>query len=66
MDLSLAILIGMVAVAMGLALWRGGWQQILAGFKEAGLTFKSVWFRLILGFTLGGLIQVLIPGELVA
>lgn len=66
MDLSLAILIGMVIVAMGLALWRGGWRQILAGFKEAGITLKSVWFRLILGFTLGGLIQVLIPGELVA
>ncbi|HEY31986.1 MAG TPA: hypothetical protein G4O10_02630 [Dehalococcoidia bacterium] len=66
MDLSLAILIGMVAVAIGLAFWRGGWRQILAGLKEAVLTFKTVWFRLILGFTLGGLIQVLIPGDLIA
>jgi len=34
--------------------------------KQAGGLFKSMWFRLILGFTLGGFIQVLIPSDLIA
>ncbi len=56
----------MVVVAMVIAVWRGGWQLLISGFKQAGLTFKTIWFRLVLGFTLGGLIQVLIPRSLVA
>ena len=66
MDMALWILVGMVVVAMVIALWRGRWQLLISGFKQAGLTLKSMWFRLGLGFTLGGLIQVLIPGPLIA
>lgn len=66
MDIALQTLVGMVVVAMAIALWRGGWPLLISGFKQAGLTVKSMWFRLILGFTLGGLIQVLIPSPLIA
>lgn len=66
MDIALWILVGMVVVAMVIALWRGRWQLLISGFKQAGLTFKSMWFRLVLGFILGGLIQVLIPSPVIA
>lgn len=66
MDMSLWILVGMVVVLMVIALWRGRWQLLISGFKQAGLTFKFMWFRLVLGFTLGGMIQVLIPSPLIA
>ncbi len=42
------------------------WQLFLSGLKQAVFTFKSVWLRLILGFILGGLIQVLIPSSVIA
>ncbi|MEE8414564.1 MAG: permease [Dehalococcoidales bacterium] len=66
MDIALWILIGMVAVAAVITLWRGRMPLLIAGLKEAVLTFKSMWYRLVLGFTLGGLIQVLIPSPLIA
>ena len=66
MDVSMWVLIGMLSVAMALALWRGGWRMLLSGFKEGALTFKSIWFRLILGFSLGGLVQVAIPSTVIA
>lgn len=66
MNMSLWILAGIVGVLMVIALWRGRWQLLLSGFKQAGLTFKFMWFRVALGLTLGGLIQVLIPSPLIA
>ncbi len=66
MDIALWTLVGMVAVTMAIALGKGGWPLLIAGFKQAGLTVKSMWFRLVLGFTLGGLIQVLVPSPLIA
>ena len=66
MDMALWILVGMVVVAMVMTLWRGRWQLLISGFKQAGLTLKSTWFRLVLGFILGGLIHVLIPSPLIA
>ncbi len=51
---------------MAIALWKGRWQLLISGFKQAGLTFKFMWFRVALGLTLGGLIQVLIPSPLIA
>lgn len=66
MDIALLILLAMVLIAIVAAFWKGRWQLLLSGFKQAGITFKSVWFRLLLGFTLGGLIQVLIPSDLIA
>lgn len=66
MDIALWVLVGMVFVAAVAALWKGGWRLLVSGLKQAGLTFKSIWLRLVLGFTLGGLIQVLIPSHLMA
>lgn len=66
MDISLLILVAMVVAAIAIALWRRGWRVIISGFREAGLTFKSIWVRLLLGFSLGGLIQVSIPSGLIA
>lgn len=56
----------MVAVAICIALWKGRWPLLLSGLKQTANTFKSMWLRILLGITFGGLIQVLIPGHLVA
>lgn len=66
MDVSMWVLVGMLATAMALAFWKGGWRMVLSGFKEGALTFKSIWVRLVLGFSLGGLIQVVIPSPVIA
>ncbi len=66
MDSAFWILVGMVAVAMTIVLWRGGPPLLVTGLKEAVLTFRSMWYRLLLGLMLGGLIQVLVPSPLVA
>ncbi len=66
MDRALWILIGMLVVAVIIIIWRGRVPLLLSGLREAGLSFKSMWYRLVLGFTLGGLIQVLIPSPLIA
>ncbi|MFC2020473.1 permease [Chloroflexota bacterium] len=66
MDITLIILIGMVILAIVITLWVGRVQLLISGFKEAFLTLKVMWYRLALGLVLGGLIQVLIPSQLIA
>ena len=66
MDVSMWVLVGMLTTAMALAFWKGGRRMLLSGFKEGALTFKSIWVRLVLGFSLGGLIQVVIPSPVIA
>jgi len=66
MDLAFIILVILVLVAMVVAFWKGGSQLLFSGFKQTANTFKSMWFRILLGITFGGLIQVIIPGPLVA
>ncbi len=66
MDVTLLILIGMVLAAALAVLWRGGWGLLFSGLKQAGVTFKSMWFRLVLGLSLGGLVQVVIPSSVIA
>ena len=66
MDVALLILVTMVIITMLIAFWKGRWQLLLAGFRQTAYTFKSMWLRVLLGITFGGLIQVLIPGHLVA
>ena len=55
MDIALFILIALVLIAIVATLWKGRWRLLVSGLKEAGLTFKSMWLRLLLGITLGGL-----------
>lgn len=65
-DVTLIILISLVLLAMAIAFWQGGWQTTKLGLIQAGNTMETVWFRLLLGFTLGGLIQVLVPRGIIA
>ena len=66
LDITLLILVALVFVAGAAAFWKGGWQLTLLGLTQAGQLIRTVWIRLLLGFTLGGLVQVLIPRELIA
>jgi len=66
MDIALLILIGLVALTAIGAFWKGRWQLVVSGLKQGGQTLKMMWFRLLLGMLFGGLIQVLIPSELIA
>lgn len=66
MDVTLSVLIAMVLIAVAVAFWKGRWQLLFSGLKQSGDLLKSMWFRLLLGLTLGGLIQVLIPSSLIA
>jgi len=65
-DFTFLMLVAMVATAAGIAFLKGGLPLILKGFKRAGRIFQTVWLRLLFGIALGGLIQVLIPHELIA
>ena len=66
MDMSFFVLVGMVAAALIGVLWRGGGGLLVSGLKQTVRLFRIVGPRLLLGMTLGGMIQVIIPSSLVA
>ncbi len=66
MDITLLTLTALVLVLTCVALWRGGYKLIISGFKQAIRNLQSVWLPLIFGFTLGGLVKVLIPESAIA
>ncbi len=66
LDRTLLLLASLVLLALIAALARGGWETASSGFSQAGHLFSTVWPRLLLGLTLGGLIRVLIPSALIA
>lgn len=66
LDKSLLLMATIVLIALIAALAIGGWQLAIDGLKQSGQLINTIWLRLLLGFTLGGLVQVLIPRELVA
>ena len=66
MDITLLIQVMLVAAATAIAFWKGRWHLLESGFKQAIHSFQTLWLRVLLGLTLGGLIQVLIPRELIA
>ncbi|MFC1817039.1 hypothetical protein ACFL0M_14135 [Thermodesulfobacteriota bacterium] len=66
LDTSLMILILLVLIAAGTAFWTGGWQRVVKGFTQSAHLMNIVWLRLLLGLTLGGLMQVLVSHELIA
>ena len=65
-DKTLLLLGALVLTAVVVALLTGGWQLAFDGLKKAGQLANTVWMRLLLGFTLGGLVQVLVPRGLIA
>lgn len=66
LDKTLLLLAVLVLIALGTAFLTGGWQLAFDGLKQTGRLFNTVWLRLLLGFTLGGLIRVVIPHALIA
>ena len=66
MDITLLILMALVFMVIVAALWKGRWQLLILGLKQTSRLVSSMWLRLLIGFTLGGLVQVLIPTALVA
>jgi uncharacterized membrane protein YraQ (UPF0718 family) len=62
----LIILVALVLIGAGVAFWKGGWHLSGLGLVQAGHLVETVWLRLLLGFTLGGLIQVLVPRAVIA
>jgi len=66
MDIGLIVLSILLTLAIIAAFYRGRWPLLMAGLKRAWETFSLMWRRLLLGFLLGGLIQVLIPRDMIA
>ncbi|MFH1490859.1 MAG: permease [Pseudomonadota bacterium] len=65
-DAALYILGALIVAAVAFSLFKGGWELTFLGLKNAGVLFEKVWVRLLLGFLLGGFIQVLIPRNLIS
>lgn len=66
MDITLNILVSLVLIALAATFWKGGWQLTWLGLVQAGHVVETVWLRILIGFTLGGLMQVLIPHDIIA
>ena len=66
LDTTLLILLALVLIGVVAAFWIGGWERVISGLTGAGKLIQTIWLRLILGFTMGGLIQVLIPRAVIA
>lgn len=65
LDISVIILGVLVLAAMAATLEKGGWDMFVSALAGAGELFENVWLLLLLGFVLGGMIQVLIPQNLI-
>jgi uncharacterized protein len=57
------LLILAVASLAVIAFATGGSERVAAAGRETLSFFSTVWFRLLLGFALAGLVTVLIPAE---
>ncbi len=66
LDKSLLLMAAIVLIALVATFIIGGWQLTFDGLKQAGQLINTIWLRLLLGLTLGGLVQVLIPRALIA
>ena len=66
LDKTLLFLVVLVFIMAAATFWKGRWELTILGLTQAGQLIHTVWLRLLLGLTLGGLIQVLIPGALIA
>jgi len=65
MDISLLVLGVLVVVLMGVAHFTRGWSTVLAGLQISTGMLKTVWLRMFLGILLAGMVQVLIPADLI-
>ena len=60
MDASLVVLLGLVAIATGVAFWKDP-ALPLRGWEASLRLVRGVWLDLVLGFLFAGLMDVLIP-----
>jgi uncharacterized membrane protein YraQ (UPF0718 family) len=65
MDYALIGMGGVVIAAFLIAYFSQGWPLIQSGLITSAGKFKFVWFRMVLGLLLGGMIQVLISPAVV-
>jgi hypothetical protein len=65
MDISLIVLAGVVLSFMAVAFHTGGFAAIAQGLGKGWNLLASVGVRLLLGFALAGLMQVVIPPQYV-
>jgi uncharacterized membrane protein YraQ (UPF0718 family) len=65
MDPTTLVLAALAVILLAIAFWRGR-DLPLAGLKAAGLTLWRNLAILLLGFVIAGLVQVLIPKELIS
>ena len=62
MDISVFVLLGLTLVLLAFALTRDPGLAV-AAVRASGRLFGSVWIELVLGFMLAGLVEVLVPSE---
>ena len=65
MDYSLIAMGGVVVIVFLIAYFSQGWSLVQSGLITSAGMFKFVWFRMVLGLHLGGMVQVLISPEVV-
>lgn len=66
MKVTLLVIAVMLAGTVTLAAWRGGWPLVLDGLRRGGTESLVLLPLLLAVFVLSGLVQVLLPRELVA
>ena len=66
MNLNTIIMILVFFLLGGLVFYTRGLDGIYNGLNESLATFKNVWLLLILAFGIAGLLNVLIPHEIIS
>jgi len=66
MDISLVILILLVGATLLAVFKQGRWTLVVKGLQRSRIILLSMWWKALLGITLAGFVQVLIPGETIA
>ena len=66
LDKTLLLLVALIFIMLAATFWKGRVGLTILGLIQAGQLMQQVWLRLLLGFILGGLVQVLIPRALIA
>ncbi|NIO10859.1 MAG: hypothetical protein GTO40_23770, partial [Deltaproteobacteria bacterium] len=65
MDYSVIVLGGVVVALFLFVYFTHGMELVQSGLKNSFGMFKFVWYRMLLGILLGGIIQVMISPDLV-
>jgi len=66
MDVSFLMLCILAVILIIIAYFMNGWDLPLSGLVQGGRMLWTVFPRLLLGFALAGMIQVMIPTEYIA